>query len=240
MRCTLELPPAAMFPSDDEQRRPLVPEGAAVSPEPLHQAVDLLSRGAVVAMPTDTQYALSAVATNREAVAAVFKIKHRPAFENLPIFIPSVDWLERVAEQPPERVRGLAERVWPGAVTLILPRNPSFYTIAVHGDTIALRIPDHPVALQILRELDQPLTGTSANLHGQPAALTPEDVREQLRDAVHIVAPGPQLPAGAASTILDLAGPIPRVLRQGPALDPRIGDWLVEHWGIPEPDAAGA
>ena len=229
-----------MFRSDSEQTRPPIPQGAPVSPEPLHRAVDLLSRGSVVAMPTDTQYALSAVATNRDAVAAVFKIKQRPAFENLPIFIPSVDWLERVVDQPPERVRGLAERVWPGAVTLILPRNTSFYTIAVRGETIAVRIPDHPVAMQILRELDQPLTGTSANLHGQPAALTPDDVRAQLRDSVHIVAPGPRLPAGAASTILDLAGPNPRVLRQGPALDPRIGDWLVEHWGIPEPDAAGA
>ena len=88
MRCTLQLPRAAMFPSENEQRRPPVPEGAAVSPEPLHRAVDLLSRSAVVAMPTDTQYALSAVATNREAVAAVFKIKQRPAFENLPIFHP--------------------------------------------------------------------------------------------------------------------------------------------------------
>ena len=65
-------------------------------------------------MPTDTQYALSAVATNRDAVAAVFKIKQRPAFENLPILLPSLNWLERVAGQPPERVRGLAERVWPG------------------------------------------------------------------------------------------------------------------------------
>ena len=91
----------------------------------------------------------------------------------------------------------------------------------------------------MLDDFGKPLTGTSANLHGQPAALTPDDVRGQLGNAVHIVEPGGVLPAGPASTILDCAGPIPRVLRKGPELDPRIGEWLVEHWGMPEPDAAG-
>lgn len=202
-------------------------------------AVELLDRGAVVALPSDTQYALSAAADDDQAVASVFHIKQRPGFENLPVFIPSMDWLERIAADPSARLRGLAERVWPGPVTLILPKRSDFPTSAVVGDTIALRIPDHPVACQVLAALDRPLTGTSANLHGRPAALTPADVRAQFRDAVHIVAPGSRPPAGAASTILDCAGPIPRVLRQGPALDPRIGDWLVEHWGLPEPDAAG-
>lgn len=205
----------------------------------VQQAVELLARGEPVALPTDTQYALAADALDPAAVAAVFRIKQRPGAENLPVFIPSLDWLDCAAAEVPDRVRGLAELVWPGAVTLILPKHPRFDTAAVTGETIALRIPDHPVARQVLDELEKPLTGTSANLHGQPAALTPDDVRAQLRDAVHIVAPGPRLPAGAASTILDCAGPLPRILRKGPALDPRIGDWLVEHWGLPEPDAAG-
>lgn len=211
-----------------------------MSPEPLSRTVDLLSRGAVAALPTDTQYALSAAALNREAVAAVFLLKRRPGFESLPIFLPALDWLERVSERPAPRIRGLAELVWPGPVTLILPKHPEFRSSAVIGDTIAVRIPDHPIARQVLSELDQPLSGTSANLHGRPAALTPADVRAQFGESVHIVDPGPRLPAGAASTILDCAGPIPRILRTGPALDPRIGDWLVEHWGLPEPDAAGA
>ncbi len=211
-----------------------------MSPASLSRAVDLLSRGAVVALPTDTQYALSAAAVNREAVAAVFLLKQRPGFESLPIFLPALDWLERVSERPAARIRGLAELVWPGPVTLILPKHPDFHSSAVIGGTIAVRIPDHPIAQQVLGGLDQPLSGTSANLHGQPAALTPDDVRAQFGESVHIVDPGPRLPAGAASTILDCTGPIPRILRQGPALDPRIGDWLVEHWGLPEPDAADA
>ncbi len=210
-----------------------------MSSEDVRRAVEVLARGEPVALPTDTQYALAANALDAEAVAAVFRLKRRPGAESLPVFIPSLDWLDRAAAESPARVRGLAELVWPGAVTLILPKHPRFQTDAVEGETIALRIPDHPVALEVLRELDQPLTGTSANLHGQPAALTPEDVRGQLGDAVHIVGPGARLPAGAASTILDCAGPLPRIVRQGPALDPRIGDWLVEHWGLPEPDAAG-
>ena len=205
-----------------------------------NRAVHLLSRGQAVALPTDTQYALAAAALNPDAVAEVFRLKQRPGIESLPVFIPSLDWLDRAAAAAPPRIRGLAELVWPGPVTLIVAKHPDFQTDAVAGDTIALRIPDHPVARQVLDELDQPLTGTSANLHGQSAALTPEDVRAQLGETVHIVEPGTMLPAGAASTILDCAGPIPRILRKGPELDPRIGDWLVEHWGLPEPDAAGS
>ena len=205
----------------------------------IREAVDRLARGEPIALPTDTQYALAADALNPDAIAAIFRIKQRPGAESLPVFLPSLDWLDRAAAAAPPRIRGLAELVWPGAVTLILPIHPEFETDAVAGETIALRIPDHPVARQVLDDFDKPLTGTSANLHGQPAALTPDDVRGQLGNAVHIVEPGGVLPAGPASTILDCAGPIPRVLRKGPELDPRIGEWLVEHWGMPEPDAAG-
>ena len=210
-----------------------------MSSEDVRRAVEVLAHGEPVALPTDTQYALAANALDAEVVAAVFRLKRRPGAESLPVFIPSLDWLDRAAAESPARVRGLAELVWPGAVTLILPKHPQFDTDAVAGETIALRIPDHPVALEVLRELDRPLTGTSANLHGQPAALTPDDVRGQLGATVHIVEPGDVLPAGLASTILDCAAPIPRILRQGPDLDPRIGEWLVEHWGMPEPDGAG-
>ena len=205
----------------------------------IREAVERLARGEPIALPTDTQYALAADALNPAAIAAIFRIKQRPGAESLPVFLPSLDWLDRAAAAAPPRIRGLAELVWPGAVTLILPKHPEFETDAVAGETIALRIPDHPVARQVLDDFDKPLTGTSANLHGQPAALTPDDVRGQLGNAVHIVEPGGVLPAGPASTILDCAGPIPRVLRKGPELDPRIGEWLVEHWGMPEPDAAG-
>lgn len=205
----------------------------------LSHAVDLLARGEPVALPTDTQYALAGNALDARAVAAVFRLKQRPGAESLPVFLPSLEWLDRAVVDAPARLRGLAELVWPGAVTLIALKHPDFKTDAVAGETIALRIPDHPVAQAALAALDQPLTGTSANLHGQPAALTPDDVRGQLGNTVHIVEPGGVLPAGLASTILDCAGPIPRVLRKGPELDPRIGEWLVEHWGMPEPDAAG-
>ena len=205
----------------------------------IREAVERLARGEPIALPTDTQYALAADALNRDAIAAVFRFKQRPGAESLPVFLPSLEWLDRAVANAPSRLRGLAELVWPGAVTLIAPRHPEFKTDAVAGETIALRIPDHPVARQVLDDFGKPLTGTSANLHGQPAALTPDDVRGQLGSAVHIVEPGGVLPAGLASTILNCAGPIPRVLRKGPELDPRIGEWLVEHWGMPEPDAAG-
>ena len=154
----------------------------SVSNGELDQAVDHLRRGGVVALPTDTQYALSAVASDDRAVSSVFQLKRRPGGENLPVFLPPARWREHLAEMAEpldERVLALATEAWPGAVTLIVNKRPDWPTRAVEGGTIALRIPDHPVATAVLDQLDAPLTGTSANVHGEPASLTAEDVRGQ-------------------------------------------------------------
>ena len=203
-----------------------------------------------MALPTDTQYALSAVATDDSAVAEVFRLKQRPGGENLPVFLPPARWREHLAEiaEPlDERVLSLAESAWPGAVTLIVNKRSDWPTSAVDGATIALRIPDHPVAAQVLDLLDAPLTGTSANIHGQPASLTADDVRRQfstqlpgdgVSESLHILDEGGVMPAGAASTILDCTGRMPRVLRRGPMLSATVGELLMRHWGLSDIDSA--
>lgn len=203
----------------------------------------------MVALPTDTQYALSGIANNDQAVAAVFRLKRRPGGENLPVFLPPTRWGEHLAEMAEpleERVLSLAESAWPGAVTLIVNKRKDWPTRAVDGSTIALRIPDHPVAAELLDLLDAPLTGTSANVHGEPASLTADDVSHQFApvgrangdsESLHILGEGGVMPAGIASTILDCTGRTPRVLRRGPMLSAKVGELLMRHWGLSELDS---
>lgn len=215
-----------------------------VSNRALAQAVDHLQRGGVIALPTDTQYALSGVASNDDAVGNVFRLKRRPGGENLPVLLPPARWrahLEQLAEPLNPRVITLAEVAWPGALTLIVTKRREWSTRAVDGGTIALRIPDHPIAAAVLDAVDQPLTGTSANLHGQPAALTAAEVREQFsehlstsaaRETLHVLDDDGHMPAGTASTILDCTGHAPRVLRRGVVLEQNVGELLSELWGL--------
>ncbi len=205
--------------------------------------------GGVVALPTDTQYALSAVASDDLSVAEVFRLKRRPGGENLPVFLPPATWrahLEAMAEPLDERLSSLAESAWPGAVTLIVRKRDDWPTRAVDGATIALRIPDHPVAAEVLDLIDAPLTGTSANIHGEAASLSADDVRRQflpgpasarLSESLHILGEAGIMPAGTASTILDCTGQIPRVLRRGPMLSAQVGELLMRHWGLSDLDS---
>ena len=221
-----------------------------VSNDQLADAVEHLRLGGVIALPTDTQYALSAVAADAAAVQQIFRLKRRPGSENLPIFLPAARWREHLTDIAPlleDRVMQLAEAAWPGALTLIVPRRADWESNAVLGDTVALRIPDHPTARALLDLVDQPLTGTSANLHGEPAALSADEVRRQFqadlharvqRETLHIVQDGEVAPAGLASTILDCSGPMPRVVRRGASLNPAIGELLMQHWGLADADLA--
>ena len=200
-------------------------------------------------MPTDTQYALSAVATDDQAVRAVFRLKRRPGGENLPVLLPPTRWREHlalIAEPLDLRVHSLAESAWPGAVTLIVNKRDDWSSQAVDGATVALRIPDHPVAAALLDRLDEPLTGTSANLHGEAASLTADDVGQQFAaelsragdsESLHILSEDGVMPAGTASTILDCTGRVPRVLRRGPMLSANVGELLMRHWGLSEADS---
>jgi L-threonylcarbamoyladenylate synthase len=182
----------------------------------LTEAVDCLRRGGLVAYPTDTLYGLGAAARDDGAVRRLFQAKNRPLDNPMPILVVSAKAAESVAQMEPSLALRLASHFWPGGLTLVLPREPGFQSLALAGgDTVAVRVPDHRLPLALIRELGEPLTGTSANVSGGAAPLTAAAVAEQLADFVDIIIDGGRCPGGMESTVLDLTGESPRVLREG-------------------------
>jgi len=172
-------------------------------------------KGGVVAFPTDTVYGLGADPFQDAAVERVFAIKGRSSSQALPLLLADVSQLEAVAQNIPELAWMLAERFWPGALTLVLAKAYGLNSLAVPGDTVAVRLPNHPVPRALAAALGRPITGTSANLSGRPSPTSADEVRQQLGGSVDLVLEGSPLPGGQESTILDLTGERPHLLRQG-------------------------
>jgi L-threonylcarbamoyladenylate synthase len=179
-------------------------------------AVDCLRRHGVVALPTDTLYGLAADVFDDQALERLFAIKGRPQDLALPVLVAGWDQVERVTQEVPDLARRLASQFWPGPLTLVMPRAPWVSNLITGGrDTVALRMPNHPVPLGVARELGRPITGTSANRSGRPDLLTLEAVVVELGDQVdYIVRCGPA-PLGAPSTVVDVTTGTPRLLRLG-------------------------
>ena len=182
----------------------------------VEQAVRALRSGGVVAFPTDTLYGLGADVFSQSAVEAIFAIKERPSGLALPVLIDDWEQLEKVAENIPDSVRALAERFWPGPLTLVVQKAAQVSDRVTAGaPTVAVRIPDHPVPRAISRLLGGPITGTSANISGQPDPQDMDELREQIGHKVdYVVTVGPP-PMGAASTIIDITGETPALIREG-------------------------
>ena len=180
------------------------------------EALRLLVSGGVVAVPTDTLYGLAADALNAEAIERVFQIKERPEGLALPVLLAGPEQLQQVASDVPEGLRAVAEALWPGAMTLIVRRNESLPSRLTAGHpTVAVRVPNHPVPRELARRLGRPITGTSANISGAADPVNLAELREQVGGRVDLlVAEGPE-PAGTASTIVDLSGDAPRLVRDG-------------------------
>jgi L-threonylcarbamoyladenylate synthase len=184
------------------------------------RAAALLRAGELVAFPTETVYGLGADARNPLAIAKIFAAKGRPADHPLIVHLPDAAHLERWAVDIPETARKLAAAFWPGPLTLILKRHPSVQDAVTGGqDTVGLRVPNHPLALQLLREFGGAngggLAAPSANRFGHVSPTTAEHVREELGDAVTMILDGGPCAVGIESTILDLSGGEPRILRPG-------------------------
>ena len=180
------------------------------------RGISLLKRGGIVAFPTDTVYGLGAAANAPQAVARVYEVKKRPASMPLPLLLAHVSQIGDVAEPVPPLVWLLAEKFMPGALTLVLPKSSSVLDIVTAGGmTVAVRIPAHPVPVALIEGLGTPLLGTSANLSGRPSALTAGEVSSQLGGKVDLVIDGGRCPGGRESTIVDVTGEVPVVLREG-------------------------
>jgi L-threonylcarbamoyladenylate synthase len=193
----------------------------------LERAVCCLREGGLVAFPTDTLYGLGAVASDDGAVKRLFAAKRRPPDNPLPILIAAPEDVDAIAAEVPPAARRLMEAFWPGGLTLVLRRHSGFRSLALAGgDTVAVRVPAHPVALELLRRLGEPLTGTSANLSGLPGPKTAQEVRRQLGDRVDLIVDGGPCPAGVESTVVDCTVDPPRVLRHGAVAATRVATAL--------------
>jgi L-threonylcarbamoyladenylate synthase len=202
----------------------ILPANAAKS---IRRAVHLLREGDVVAFPTDTVYGLGANAFERFAVHQIFEIKQRPADKSLPVFIYQIDDLNLVARHVPNLAWPLLQNFWPGALTVVLPKNPALPAIVTGGQsTVAVRIPDHPTSLELVIKTGRPLAVTSANLSGRPTPKTAQGVAEQLGENLPLVLDGGPSSTGQPSTLIDLSCTPPRVLREGPISVPDLQAFL--------------
>lgn len=185
------------------------------SPQALEEAARLLRAGGVVSFPTETVYGLGALATDATSVQRVFAVKGRPADNPLIVHISDLEQIAALATGFDARAQNLAQRFWPGPLTLVLPRRDTVPDVVTAGlDTVALRMPDHPVALALLR-LTGPLAAPSANRSGRPSPTRARHVLDDLGDAVDLVLDGGPCRVGVESTVLDLGEEVPVVLRPG-------------------------
>ncbi|MFD2028174.1 L-threonylcarbamoyladenylate synthase [Promicromonospora aerolata] len=181
----------------------------------IDEAVNAISRGGVVVLPTDTVYGIAADAFDEAAVAALLAAKGRGRQMPPPVLVGEVATLDGLAIDVPEEARELVEAFWPGGFTIILRAQPSLqWDLGDTGGTVALRMPDHPAALALLKRTG-PLAVSSANKSGSPAALDVTDARRQLGDAVAVYLDGGDAPGGVASTIVDATGRGMRIVREG-------------------------
>jgi L-threonylcarbamoyladenylate synthase len=179
-------------------------------------AVAVLLDGGIVAYPTDTVYGLGASMSIPAAVERVFAAKRRTHDMALPLLVADSAQMAGLASRFPPVARLLVERFLPGALTLVLPASDAVPGIVTAGGkTVAVRIPDHPVPLELIRGIGAPLVGTSANVSGKPSPLTAAETRAQLGEAVDMVVDDGRRCPGTESTIVDVSSETPVVLREG-------------------------
>jgi L-threonylcarbamoyladenylate synthase len=190
---------------------------------PLEKAVEHLRAGELVALPTETVYGLGADATNPEAVGRIFAAKGRPADHPLIVHLPNAASLDQWAENIPQAARDLAAAFWPGPLTLILKKQPWVPSVVTGGqDTVGLRVPAHPLTLELLAAFAAArapeaagIAAPSANRFGRVSPTTAAHVREELGDKVSLVLDGGPCVVGIESTIVDFSRGVPEILRPG-------------------------
>lgn len=190
----------------------VIPAGSS---EALHQALAVLSAGGLVAFPTDTVYGVAAGAYDRPGIRRLYAVKEREREKAIPILVGRIEDVEQVSQDLSPFAWRLAERFWPGPLTLVVPRHPALPDELAPELTIGVRMPDHPVALALLRR-SGPLAVTSANLSGGVNTRTAGEVLAQLGGRVELILDGGRTPGGSPSTVVDCTGPEFRVLRPGP------------------------
>jgi L-threonylcarbamoyladenylate synthase len=203
------------------------PGGARTSDSIVDQAVRVLRAGGIVALPTETVYGLAADAANLAAVRRVYAVKGRPADHPLIVHVADAAALERYAAGNLPALRRLAQRFWPGPLTAIVPRTDLVSDVVTGGQpTVALRIVDHPLTQAILRRFGGAVAAPSANRFGRLSPTTAQHVRDDLGGDVDLIVDGGPARVGVESTIIDLTGDVPAILRAGVIGPTELGDAL--------------
>lgn len=207
----------------------------------IESAVARLKSGQLVGLPTETVYGLAGDATNDQAVHDIFVTKGRPRDHPLIVHLGEASWLQRYCvfsnEAMKREAEALARRFWPGPLTLVLPKAPSIASRVTGGlDTVAVRVPDHPLALAVLRKLDRPLAAPSANRFGSVSPTRKEHVEQEFGDTVMVLDGGPAK-VGVESTIVDLSRGPTQVLRYGGVTREEL-ERVLDH-AVADPDGTG-
>jgi L-threonylcarbamoyladenylate synthase len=215
---------------------------AAPDPVVIGRAAACIRQGGLVAFPTETVYGLGAHALDADAVARIFIAKERPASDPLIVHVASTDQVTALVAHMPEKARALASRFWPGPLTLVMRRSAAVPDVVTAGlDTVGVRIPSHPVTRALLEASGLPIAAPSANLFSRPSPTRASHVLDDLDGRIDIVLDGGATIVGVESTVLDLSGPVPLVLRPGAttveALRQVIGEVRVRDSGEPATQA---
>ncbi|MBQ7565676.1 MAG: threonylcarbamoyl-AMP synthase, partial [Oscillospiraceae bacterium] len=188
----------------------------ADDPAQLDAAAAVIRQGGLLGIPTETVYGLGANALDEDAVAAIFAAKGRPQDNPLILHVPDAGWLARYCETVPEAAYRLAERFWPGPLTMILPKSPVVPLRTTGGlETVGVRCPDHPVTLEIIRRAGVPIAAPSGNASGRPSPTTAQHMLEDMSGRIDAIFDGGPCRVGVESTIVDLTVTPPRLLRPG-------------------------
>lgn len=182
----------------------------------IRAAADVIRRGELVVFPTETVYGLAADALNESAIKRVFEAKGRFDHQPLPVQVGSIADVAKAAEYIPEIARPLAERYWPGPLTLVLMKSAALPTTVTGGkETVGVRVSDHPVALALAKEVGSPIIATSANVSGNAAPRTADQAVREVGESVSMVLDGGESRLGVSSTVVDVSVTPPRILRRG-------------------------
>jgi len=202
--------------------------------EDLDQAVALLQGGGLVALPTETVYGLAADGLNTQAVEDIYRAKGRWEGKPLSVFVTGMEMVEKLCREIPAAAYRLAEAFWPGPLTIVLPdAGVVSKVVTAGGDTLGVRCPDHPITLEVVRRLGRPLAAPSANPSGLPSPKDARAVLDGLQGKIDAVVDGGVCVVAVESTILDLTGDAPRILRQGGLAEAEI--WAVLEKGRVSP-----
>ncbi|ALC05601.1 hypothetical protein CDES_05855 [Corynebacterium deserti GIMN1.010] len=192
----------------------------------LKAAVDAVKAGQLVVLPTDTLYGLGCDAFNNQAVANLLATKHRGPDMPVPVLVGSWDTIQGLVQSYSAQAKALVEAFWPGGLSIIVPQAPSLpWNLGDTRGTVMLRMPLHPVAIELLRQTG-PMAVSSANISGHTPPSTVLEARQQLNQNVSVYLDGGECPIGLPSTIVDISGATPKILREGAISAERVGEVL--------------